>query len=72
MFEIFKDFFENVSTNLVNNLPTPSNLFRIDSINKYYAPLNLENKTTFFLQPINKSIVLKIIEDIDPFESNKN
>ena len=65
-FAKFSKTFANLSTNLVNNLPTPTNLFGIDSINTYYAKLNLQNKTKFSLQPITRSIILKIIEDIDP------
>ena len=66
-----KMFFANLSTNLVNNLPT-TNLFGIDSVNNYYAPLNLENKTKFSLQPINISIILKFIEKIRSFKNSRN
>ena len=37
--------------------------------NKYYAALNVEKKTKFSLQPINRNIILKMIEDIDPSKS---
>ena len=41
--EIFKDFFANLSSNLVKNLPSPTNTFGMDSIQNYYSHLNLQN-----------------------------
>ena len=45
--KIFNDFFANLSTNLLKELPMPTNLFGIDSVQKYYSRLNLQNKQFF-------------------------
>ena len=62
---IFKDFFANLSTNLVKDLPTPTNTFGMDSIQKYYSDLNLQNQH-FTLQPTTNEVVLKLLEEINP------
>ena len=58
--EIFKTFFESLSTNLVNKLPTPTNIFGMDSVRRYYSDLNLENQN-FYLKPTNHKIILKLL-----------
>ena len=63
--DIFKDFFANLSSNLVKNLPSPTNIFGMDSIQNYYSHLNLQNKQ-FFLKPTTKEVVLKLLEEINP------
>ena len=63
--EIFKDFFANLSTNLVKELPTPTNIFGIDSVQKYYSNSNLQHKH-FSLQPTTNEVVSKLLEDINP------
>ena len=66
--EIFKTFFESLSTNLVNKLPTPTNIFGMDSVRRYYSDLNLENQN-FYLKPTNHEIILKLLEEINPAKS---
>ena len=63
--KIFKTFFENLSTNLVNNLPKPTNLFGMDTVRAYYSNLNLDNQG-FYLQPTNHKTILKLLEEINP------
>ena len=63
--EIFKESLANPSTNLVNNLPTPTNIFGIDGVNTYYSNLNLRSKS-FHLTPTSFEIVLKLLEEINP------
>ena len=66
--EIFKEFFANLSTNLVNGLPNPANMFGIDSVNTYYSNLNLISKS-FHLTPTSFEIVLKLLQEINPAKS---
>ena len=54
--EIFKDFFANLATNLVNNLPIPTNVLGIESINRYYANLNLQNQN-FSLHSTTRDVI---------------
>ena len=63
--EIFKMFFANLSSNLVKNLPTPTSIFGMDSVQNYYSHLNLQNKL-FVLEPTSKEVVLKLLEEINP------
>ena len=63
--KIFKTFFENLSTNLVNNLPKPTNLFGMDTVRAYYSNLNLDNQG-FYLQPTNHKTILKLLEETNP------
>ena len=63
--EIFKDFFANLSANLLKNLPTPTNKFGADSIQRYYRNLNLQDKH-FSLQPTTTEVVSKLLEEINP------
>ena len=63
--KIFKDFFESLSTNLVNSLPNPTNKFGIIKVREYYSKLNLENNC-FQLQPTTYEVVLNLLEEINP------
>ena len=65
--EIFKDFFANLSTNLLKELPKPTNLFGIDSLQKYYSHLN-QNKQ-FSLQPTTREVILKLLQEINSAEA---
>ena len=56
--------FANLSTNLLKELPMPTNLFGIDSVQKYYSNLNQENKQ-FSLQPTTEEIILKLLQEIN-------
>ena len=62
--ERYKDLFANLSTNLLKELPTPTNLFGIDSVQKYYSHLNLQNKQ-FSLQPKIRKVILRLLEEIN-------
>ena len=62
--ETFKDSFANLSTNLLKELPKPTNLFGTDSVQKYYSHLNLQNKQ-FSLQPTTKEVILKLLQEIN-------
>ena len=42
----------------------PTNLFGIDSVQKYYSNLNLQNKQ-FSLQPTTKEVILKLLQEIN-------
>ena len=42
--ESFKDFYENLATNLVNELSLPTNKFGEEKIKDYYKPLNIKNE----------------------------
>ena len=50
--------FATLSRNLVNGLPTSTNVFGIDSVNAYYTNLNVQNKS-FHLQSTSYEIILK-------------
>ena len=63
--EIFKNFFETLSTNLVKNLPTPTNMFGMDLVQTYYSDLHLRNQE-FHLQLTNQDTILKLLEEINP------
>ena len=63
--EIFKECFANLSTNLVNGIPTPTNMLGIDSVNTCYSNLNLISKS-FHLTPTSFEIVLKLLQKINP------
>ena len=63
--KIFKDFFANLSTNLLKDLPAPTNLFGIDSVKKYYSHnINLQNNF-FSLQPTTKEVIQKLLEELN-------
>ena len=62
--KIFKEFFETLSTNLVNKLPTATNVFGIDKVREYYSNLGLENNF-FCLKPTTYEVVLKLLEEIN-------
>ena len=62
--EMFTKSFASVSTNLVNGLPTPANMFRVDKCITYYTNLNLFSKS-FHLTPTSFEIVLKLLQEIN-------
>ena len=61
---IFKDFYSNLASNLVNNLPDPPNRYGKESVKNYYRNMNLDGKNFSFMLT-DDSIVLKLLEDID-------
>ena len=44
--ETFKNFYEDLASDLVNKLPLPTNKFNKEKVKEYYKPLNIEG---FFL-----------------------
>ena len=63
--EIFRTYFGNLAQNLLNKLPTPTNVFGIDSVHKYYEQLNIKDKQ-FSLRTTSNAVVLKLLDDIEP------
>ena len=61
---IFKDFYSNLASDLVKNLPDPPNKFGKESVKKYYNNMNLDEKN-FCFKPTNYSIVLKHLLNIN-------
>ena len=54
----------NLSPNLVNGLPTPTNMFGIDSVNISYSNLNKISKS-FHLTSTSFEIVLNLLQEIN-------
>ena len=48
--EIFKDFYSNLTNDLLKKLPNPPNKYGNDTVKKYYENLNLVGKS-FSLNP---------------------
>ena len=63
--EIFKDFFANLATDLLKKLQAPTNLFGMNSVQKYYSHLNLQNKQ-FSIKPTTNEVILNLLEQINP------
>ena len=66
--ESFKDFYENLATNLVNEFPLPTNKFVKENIKDYYKPLNIENKN-FTLKSVTNRNILNLLEQLNPKKS---
>jgi len=66
--ETFKKYFGNIAKELLNKLPTPTNKFGTDSINKYYNHLNILDKS-FSFKSTTEKVVLKFLQDIEPSKS---
>ena len=66
--ETFKKYFVNIAKELLNKLPTPTNKFGTDSINKYYNHLNILDKS-FSFKSTTEKVVLKFLQDIEPSKS---
>ena len=52
----FKDFFSNLAQNLIEKLPTRPNKFDINSVRKFYKPLNLEENPFHFTKVFENTI----------------
>ena len=52
----------------MNKLPTPTNKFGTNSIDKYYSHLNIRNKD-FSFRVTSEIIVLKLLQGIEPSKS---
>ena len=61
----FKNFYSNLTAELVNRLPTAKNIFGINSVKEYYSALNIPFDS-FKLQLTNKEVVFKILNNVDP------
>ena len=62
--ETFKDFYANLASNLLKELPLPTNRFGGDSVKKYYKPLKLENNH-FSFRYCTQDEVFKLLKEID-------
>ena len=59
---IFKDFFENLSTNLLNLLPRASNRFTKATTLDFYRKLNISKR--FIFSKVDESIVREVIANL--------
>ena len=66
--EKFKNFYENLATDLLNKLPLPANEFNKDKVNEYYKHLNIQDKN-FILKPVTYDCVLNLLKKINPNKS---
>ena len=66
--EIFKDFYSNLASDLVEKFPNPPNKFGTGTVREYYKNLNLEEKS-FAFEPTTHAVVLKLLEDLNPSKS---
>ena len=66
--ETFKNFYENLASDLVNKLPLPTHKFSKEKIKDFYKPLNIENEN-FTLKPTTYKNVLNLMEKINPNKS---
>ena len=63
--ETFKDYFSNLASNLVVELPTPPGKFGIESVKGYYEKYNLDGND-FTLSPTTEQTILKLLNSINP------
>ena len=66
--EIFRDFYSNLASDLLKELPSPSNKFRKEAVKKYYENINLDRKS-FSFRPTTQASVLKLLEEVNPSKS---
>ena len=68
--EIFKDYFTNVASNLVNKLPAAFNMFSTESMSfsTYYENKNV-NLNSFILQPVTENFVYKELKNLNSKKS---
>ena len=58
----------NLANELLNKLPTPTNKYGTESINKYYNHLNIRNND-FSFNITSELNVLKLLQNIEPSKS---
>ena len=61
--EIFKDFYSNLASNLLQKLPLPTKKFCIESVKKYYHTLT--RGKSFDFQESNEEYLTKLLEAVD-------
>ena len=66
--EKFKNFYENLATDLLNKLPLPANEFNKDKVNEYYQHLNIQDKNVI-LKPATYDCALNLLKKINPNKS---
>ncbi len=62
---IFMNFYSNLASDLVRQLPTAPKKFGIDTVKKYYEKYKLEGKD-FSFSPVTEETVLKLLLNINP------
>ena len=67
IFEIFKDFFANL-TDLINEPPTLISIFWIANVKNYYSNTNGQHEL-FSLQPTTTEFILKLLEEVSPLNA---
>ena len=66
--EIFRDFYSNLSSDLLKKLLSPPNKFGKEAVKKYYENINVGGKS-FSLRPTTQASVLKLLEEVNPSKS---
>ena len=68
--EIFKDYFTNVASNLVNKIPAALNMFSTESMSfsTYYENKDV-NPNSFILQPVTENFVYKELKNLNSKKS---
>ena len=66
--EIFRDFYSNLASDLLNKLLSPPNKFGKEAVKKYYENINLDGKS-FSFRPTTQASVLKLLEEVNPSKS---
>ena len=66
--EKFKNFYENLATDLLTKLPLPNNKFDKDKVEDYYKNRNIQDNN-FTLTPITYVTVFNLLHKINPNKS---
>ena len=61
----FKSFYSKLSSDLVEKLPTAKNIFRENSVKKYYSAINIPSNS-FKFRNAKREEICKILINIDP------
>ena len=60
-----KNFYSKLASDLVKKLPAAKNIFRENSIKKYYSPMNIPS-SSFKFRNAKREEIYKILINIDP------
>ena len=66
--EKFKNFYENLATDLLTKLPLPTNEFDEEKVSDYYKNFNIQDKN-FTIKPVTYDCVLNLLKKINPNKS---
>ena len=66
--EILRDFYSNLASGLLKKLPSPSNKFGKEAVQKYYENINLDEKS-FSFRSTTQASVLKLLEEVNASKS---